>query len=191
VVQADIYAPPFRADDDAGRFDFAYSIGVLHHLPDPRAGFESIAPLVVEGGTVFAWVYGHENNGLVRNVVDPFRRNVTRRLPPSIVQVLAWPLTVALVLLAKLVYRPLRSTAVFRHLPSNEYIESLNAFSFRQNHSIVFDQLVAPTTHYVKGDDFTRWFDENSFEGVEVTSRNRNSWRGRGTRAGGGKPTRR
>jgi SAM-dependent methyltransferase len=182
VVQADLHAPPFRSDGDVGRFDFVYSIGVLHHLPQPRAGFESIAQLVAPGGTIFAWVYGHENNGVVRQVVDPFRRIVSRRLSPALVKLLAWPLTVLLVALAKLIYRPLRSTRVFKRLPLAEYIASLADFSFRQNHSIVFDQLVAPTTHYLKRDEFARWFDDNSFEHIEVTARNENSWRGRGTR---------
>ncbi|HXH05125.1 MAG TPA: methyltransferase domain-containing protein, partial [Vicinamibacterales bacterium] len=33
LVQADIYRLPFRR----GTFDFAYCLGVLHHLPDPLA----------------------------------------------------------------------------------------------------------------------------------------------------------
>jgi hypothetical protein len=92
-------------------------------------------------------------------------------------------MTVVLQLVVKLIYRPLRSTPIFRLLPSNEYLLSLAAFSFRQNHNIVFDQLVAPTTHYLKRGEFTQWFDENGFDDVEVTPRNRISWRGRGTRA--------
>jgi len=34
VVQADLHRPPFALES----FDFIYSIGVLHHLPDPEAG---------------------------------------------------------------------------------------------------------------------------------------------------------
>jgi len=37
VVQGDIHHPPFRLGAAGGEFDFVYSIGVLHHLPDrPR-----------------------------------------------------------------------------------------------------------------------------------------------------------
>ena len=38
IIQADIYALPLKSEE----IDFYYSIGVLHHLPDPRKGFESI-----------------------------------------------------------------------------------------------------------------------------------------------------
>ena len=41
-----------------------------------------------------------------------------------------------------------RSALRFR---SNEYMASVANFSFRQNYSIVFDQLVAPTAAYIKG----------------------------------------
>ena len=34
IVQGDIYHPPVK---DAA-FDAAYSLGVLHHVPDPEAG---------------------------------------------------------------------------------------------------------------------------------------------------------
>src|ERR1041385_1770306 len=36
IVQTDIYNLPF-----ARVFDYAFSVGVLHHLPDPRGGFKS------------------------------------------------------------------------------------------------------------------------------------------------------
>ena len=42
IVQADIYDPPFRRATAGGDFDFIYSIGVLHHLPDPESGLRSL-----------------------------------------------------------------------------------------------------------------------------------------------------
>src|SRR6266508_4842197 len=41
-VQADVYHLPIKP----GVLDFAYSIGVLHHLPDPEAAFRCLVPLV-------------------------------------------------------------------------------------------------------------------------------------------------
>ena len=41
IVQADIYNLPL-----ARTFDYAFSVGVLHHLPDPRGGFKSLASKV-------------------------------------------------------------------------------------------------------------------------------------------------
>ena len=45
LVQADIFAMPFRD----GTFDLAYSVGVLHHTPDPAAAFARVAAAVRHG----------------------------------------------------------------------------------------------------------------------------------------------
>ena len=45
VVQGDLLRPPFRTAAQGGGFDLVYSIGVLHHLPDPYAGLPRAAPL--------------------------------------------------------------------------------------------------------------------------------------------------
>src|SRR5437667_198275 len=57
VIIGDLLKPAVRAV-----FDLAFSVGVLHHLPDPAAGFASLASRVREGGRVAFWVYGHEGN---------------------------------------------------------------------------------------------------------------------------------
>ncbi len=54
VVQGDILAPPFAP----GVFDGGYSIGVLHHTPDPRLGLHGLADAVRDGGWVACSVYG-------------------------------------------------------------------------------------------------------------------------------------
>jgi SAM-dependent methyltransferase len=51
--QADIMNLPF-AD---GTFDAIYSIGVLHHTPDTRKAFLSLARLLKPGGRIAIWVY--------------------------------------------------------------------------------------------------------------------------------------
>ena len=179
VVQGDLLRPPFERPADGGGFDLVYSIGVLHHLPDPFEGFKSLVRFVRPGGTIAVWVYGHENNGFVRNVVEPVRR-VSTKVPPSLLRGLAWPLAVGFHGVAKGVYRPLGGTAAGRRLPLNEYLSSVADFSFRQNYGIVFDQLVAPTAAYITGPELTRWFAETGLEDVQITHRHGNSWRGRG-----------
>ena len=186
VVQADIYNPPFKRPPDGGPFDFAYSIGVLHHLPDPRAGFESVLRLVRPGGSLFGWVYGYENNGVVHLFINPLRKWITTRLPHGAVNAMSLPLALMLQGLVKGIYRPLHGTRLFERLPSHDYLYSLSGFSFRQNHSIVFDHLVAPTAFYLKRDEFEAWFIENGLENVEISWRNQNSWRGRGEVASSG-----
>jgi SAM-dependent methyltransferase len=178
VVQGDILRPPFRNPDEGGGFDLVYSIGVLHHLPDPRQGFISLARCLRPGGTIAVWVYGHENNGFVRNVIEPARR-VTTKIPPPFLRLVAWPLAAVFHGAVKL-YGPTRGTRINRRLPLGEYVSSLADFEFRQNYTIVFDQLVAPTAAYIKGDELRSWFEEAGLEEIEISHRHGNSWRGRG-----------
>jgi SAM-dependent methyltransferase len=179
VLQGDLLRPPFARAEAGGGFDFVYSIGVIHHLPDPEEGFRTLARYVRPGGTIAVWVYGHENNGFVRNVVEPVRR-VSTKMPPPLLRGLAWPLAAGFHGVAKGVYRPLERTAVGRRLPLNEYLASVADFSFRQNYGIVFDQLVAPTAAYVRREEIERWFEDAGLEDVQISHRHGNSWRGRG-----------
>jgi SAM-dependent methyltransferase len=179
VVQGDLLRPPLRTAANGGGFDFVYSIGVLHHLPDPYEGFRSLLRFVRPGGTIAVWVYGYENNGFVRNTVEPLRR-VSTKIPPTLLRGVAWPLGAAFHGLAKGVYRPLDGTAIGDALPLNQYMASVANFSFRQNYSIVFDQLVAPTAAYIRGPELRRWFDENGLKDVVISHRHGNSWRGQG-----------
>jgi SAM-dependent methyltransferase len=53
LVQADCFQPPFVP----GIFDFGYSIGVLHHTPDPEAAFKSLVGMIGPEGRVGLSVY--------------------------------------------------------------------------------------------------------------------------------------
>jgi len=53
VVQGDLLQPPFRP----GAFDAGYSIGVLHHTPDPAGGLAELARVVRPGGWVACSIY--------------------------------------------------------------------------------------------------------------------------------------
>lgn len=174
LVQADLHRLPFVE----GTFDLVYSIGVLHHLPSPEAGFAAIARMAQPGGLVFAWVYGRENNGWIVNVVDPLRRHLLARLPRVLTKwAVSLPLAAALFPLTRLARRGAR-------VPYRDYLAWLGESDFGFVHGVVFDHLVAPTSHYVAREEFERWFRHAGLVDVRITWRNRNSWRGLGRRPG-------
>jgi SAM-dependent methyltransferase/uncharacterized protein YbaR (Trm112 family) len=89
IVQGDIFNPPLR-----GGFDFAYSVGVLHHTPDAHRAFSCVAPLVAEGGLLAVWLYPRSPGALSR-VVEWYHDHVARaalcRLPHArLERVCAW-----------------------------------------------------------------------------------------------------
>ncbi len=75
VVQADLGCLPFRDST----FDFVYSLGVLHHLPDPYRGVAAIAKHIRPGGFLLAWVYMRTTRKVI---LEPLRR-LFQRLPPK------------------------------------------------------------------------------------------------------------
>ncbi len=179
IVQADIYHLPF-----ARVFDYAFSVGVLHHLPDPRAGFSSLATKVREGGHFSAWVYGAENNEWITRFIDPLRQKFSSRIDRRALLHLS-KLPAALMYLAtKSVYGPLnRSTGgskLARRLFYNDYLSAISRFGWREQHTIVFDHLVAPTSHYIAREDFEKWWRDIEANDVVISWHNKNSWRGFG-----------
>lgn len=79
IVQGDIFHPPLH-----GGFDFAYSVGVLHHTPAPRRAFESVASLVRPGGELAVWLYPHSDEiapHLLEIWHERLLRPMTSRLP--------------------------------------------------------------------------------------------------------------
>jgi len=179
IIQADIYHLPLRQV-----FDYAFSVGVLHHLPDPRAGFRSLVSRVKPGGHASAWVYGAENNQWIIRFVNPLREYVTSRMPSRLLFHLARVPTLVMYAASKLLYGPLNRSQpgrnVARHLFYNEYMEFVSGFNWREQHCIVFDHLVAPTAFYISGQEFAEWWRDIDASDVVIGWRNKNSWRGFG-----------
>jgi SAM-dependent methyltransferase len=79
ILQGDIFHPPLR-----GNFDFAYSVGVLHHTPAPRRAFMSVASLVRPDGELAVWLYPHSMRPapqLLEFWHERIARPLTSRLP--------------------------------------------------------------------------------------------------------------
>jgi len=70
-------------------FDYVFSIGVLHHIPEPgpvcRASLRALRP----GGVMAIWLYGREGNAAYLAIFGPLRA-VTRRLPHRMLAGLVW-----------------------------------------------------------------------------------------------------
>ena len=177
IVQADIYHLPF-----ARVFNYAFSIGVLHHLPDPRSGFRSLSSKVIAGGNISAWVYGAENNEWITRFVDPVREKFSSRIDRRALLQLSKIPTALVYLATKLVYGPLNrsGSGLARHLFYNNYLSAISKFGWREQHTIVFDHLVAPTSHYIKREDFEQWWRDVGADAIEIGWHNQNSWRGFG-----------
>jgi SAM-dependent methyltransferase len=168
---------------DAGRFDVAYCIGVLHHLKEPERGFKSLLRHTSPGGRFHAWVYGREGNGVVIAFVDPLRK-ICSKLPWWFTKyVIAAPLVTPYFLWAKLseavarVWPGLRS--VLSRLPLSEYTRWIAGREFWFFHHVAFDQLVTPQTRYFSEAEVRRFLMDPEIQpdSIYVMPRNGNSWK--------------
>lgn len=177
IVQGDIFKLPLKR-----AFDYAFSVGVLHHTPDPKAAFLSLASKVKKGGNISAWVYGAENNEWITKYVNPVRERFTSKISQPILYQLSKLPTLSVFLATKLVYRPLNigAKSAAKYLFYNEYLNHIGTFGWREQHNIVFDHLVAPTAFYISKEDFESWWKDIAAEDVEIIWHNENSWCGFG-----------
>lgn len=79
VVQGSVLDPPFAPES----FDVVYSVGVLHHTPDPAGAVTALARLLRPGGRLSVWVYPPEYwGGRIRGPVNRAVHRWLSRQPP-------------------------------------------------------------------------------------------------------------
>lgn len=80
IVQGDLLDPPVAE----AAFDLVFSIGVLHHSPDPRRAFAEIARRVKPGGRLAVWLY--RRNTPPQEWLNSGLRALTSRLPARVLE---------------------------------------------------------------------------------------------------------
>jgi SAM-dependent methyltransferase len=180
VVQANILERPLH--DEC--FDVVWSFGVLHHMPDPAAGFLALLPFVrPNGGLVAIWVYGYRGMRLTYRLSHMRTLHaLTRTLPPR-ARVRASQAVAAL--LSLLYWEPLRALgavglgAVVDRLPLADYV----AHGWRARVAGVHDRLATPITHFHDREELLEWFHAACLSGIHVEDTDRRGWRAFGRRA--------
>jgi SAM-dependent methyltransferase len=171
---------------DLGPFDFVYCIGVLHHLQDPRAGFDAVLRHTRPGGRFHCWVYAHEGNRAIRIFLDPLRR-LTARLPWWLTKYgVALPLSLPFFAYARTLAMLCRSNlrGPVERLPLAHYCLWIAPRAFHFFHHVAFDQLVARQTRYLRQETVSAWLEDERIdvESVYLILRNGNSWKFGGRR---------
>lgn len=141
VVQADLLRLPFREST----FDFVYSLGVLHHLEDPRHGAAALVRTLRENGFLLAWVYMRTPRKVL---LAPMRR-AARLLSSRGVDVMSGILAAVeygLVIgpytwLCRISRRAILSSLVPRR------IQEYSRLGFRVSRVDWYDRLAAPVSH--------------------------------------------
>lgn len=177
LVQANLYRLPFRP----GTFDFIYSLGVLHHLPDPEAGFRALVPLLKPGGTIIIWVYSNTRRW-INEALEAVRR-VTTRLPAPAVRLVS--LAASMVDYAGFVvpYKLLRTVpGIGPHVERLAWkrVKLYSRYPFDVAWADWFDRLAAPLRAYYDAPTLHRWLAEARLVNPQVSSTGLYGWRAHG-----------
>ena len=155
VVRADLRQAPFAPES----FDFISSLGVLHHLDDPFAGFEQLLTYLAPKGQILLYLYSRPPGRGIRATalrLATALRTVTVRLPHRVLKALSTP--IAAVLWATMVEPGRiggeRGIDALAGLPMDAY----RGKPFRSLVLDTFDRLSAPVEHRYLWSDLEPWF---------------------------------
>jgi len=167
VVQADLYQPPF----DPEGFDFIYSVGVLHHLPDPERAFRNLLRFLKPGGEIQIYLYWKPER-------EPFKtallaavtvaRQVTTRLPHPLVYALSFPAAWLAFALFVWPYRVLRRFPMLRSLAERLPMKQYADYPFRVCVNDQLDRLSAPIENRYTRAQVEAWLTRGGLENIKV-----------------------
>ncbi len=160
IVQADIYAMPFHQI-----FDIAYSIGVLHHLPQPKQGFSKLPSVLKIGGKMLIWVYNRRNNARALYFYEPLR-SLLKKLPKPLLFKLCYipggvvhGINLFGKWLGEIGFPKLEEKlpfAYYRHFPFNMKLND------------AFDVLATPKSNYYYVEEIREWFTDAHLQAIEA-----------------------
>jgi|ERR1043166_4514978 SAM-dependent methyltransferase len=158
VSQSSIYEIAYQDE-----FDIVLSIGVIHHLHDPKRAMANLVRAAKPGGTVRIWVYAREGHTGLKLIINSVRR-FTSKLPAQLVEVLTVPFS-------SLFY-------AYVHLKKHDhpYLRLLRDARFWHVHSILFDQLLPEVSNYWTREEAFALFNDLPVTDVNVQFCNEGSW---------------
>lgn len=143
-------------------FDIAFSIGVIHHLQDPKKAMKNLFNSLKQGGKLIIWVYakeGNENYIRLLNILRLF----TKRLPLIIVKILAKAFSIFLWI-------------ILRVFASNDYLKMIRKFSLKHLEAIIFDQLFPSIANYWTKEEVIALINTLKIKSYELNHTNNYSW---------------
>jgi SAM-dependent methyltransferase len=148
--------------------DFAFSFGVLHHIPHPEAAVKAMHDALRPGGHIGVWLYGREGNAFYLAALE-LLTHVTRRLPHMLLAPLTWILYAPLLLYMFLCRMlPLPLAKYFR--------EVFSKVTPAKQRLIIYDQLNPAYAKYYREAEVRRLLEGAGFRDIRLFHRHGYSW---------------
>lgn len=169
LVQGDIFHLPLKTR----AFDFVYSIGVLHHLPDPKQGFLALTKALKPKAPIFIWVYARGRGWQI-----PFltiMRVVSTRLPLRLLDPICLLMAAGQWILWIVPYRILSRWSLTRPLAQRLPFTFHAPYAFRVLHTDWFDGLSVSLVAYYRSSEIRDWLREAGLDPITIEP----AWGGR------------
>jgi len=143
VIQADLNHLPFPEDS----FDLVYSMGVLHHLPDPEGAFRYLLRFVKPGGEFRMFLYWAPEHQLVKGLLlkaVSALRLATTRMPHRVLFALSYAVAFLVWALFVWPHRILNRIPIFSKMADQIPLRQYSRYPFRTCVNDQFDRFSAP-----------------------------------------------
>jgi SAM-dependent methyltransferase len=148
--------------------DYVFSIGVLHHIPDPAPAVAAAYRALQPGGRIAIWLYGKEGNRLLLTFLRPLRLTM-KRLPDVPLWAIVW-----------LLYLPLlayMSLCRVLPLPLHCYLARvLGRFDPAVRRLVIYDQLNPAYAKYYTRAEARELLAAAGFVDIRLHHRHGYSW---------------
>jgi SAM-dependent methyltransferase len=169
VAQADLHQPPFAPES----FDFIYSIGVLHHLPDPEAAFQNLLRYLKPDGEIQIYLYWRPEGQPIKRALLGLvsaARKLTTRLPHRAVYGLAFPAALAAFTFFVWPYRLLKRVPGLRGLAEKMPMKQYAGFPFRVCVNDQLDRFSAPIENRYTRKEVEEWLRRGNLQDSQVAA---------------------
>lgn len=176
IIKADLNNLPIKDEI----FDYAYSVGVVHHTESPKLTTSNLYKKLKKSGSISLWIYGKENNEWIICFINPIRKFLTNHMPLKIIHIISFLLALFLFPILKLIYLPINKFNVFKPIRKilfyYPYLSYISKFDLVEINNIIFDHLVAPISHYLSKKEIEDMVNIDSSK-PNIERHNQNSWR--------------
>lgn len=155
-------------------YDYIFSIGVIHHIVDPKPVIDNAFNSLKKDGKLFIWVYAKEGNRLYLSVAKLIRM-ITPKIPDWTLRIITHFLTVALAIYVFF--------CRFIKLPMSLYMRNvLGKYGYNTLWLTVFDQLNPAYSKYYTREEAFDLMRKSGFADIRLFHRHGYSWSVIGTK---------
>src|SRR5215472_4439088 len=167
VIQADLNYLPFREES----FDLVYSIGVLHHLPDPERAFRYLLRFVKPGGEFRMFLYWAPEHQLLKRVLlkaVSALRMLTVRMPHWLLYPISYAAAFLVWTCFVYPYRAFRRIPFLSKTADRLPLRQYSRYPFRTCVNDQFDRLSAPVERRYSREQVEQFLKSGGLEEINV-----------------------